>query len=134
MKLKTLAITTLILIGIGGVAAAIGTRTPAVDPAPKCDSPDARIVMDLGRHTLTLCEKTMVVRTFPVRLGRGGVGKTKEDRTALSAALASFGVLALADGCGRGSTPSRFASLAAAYLAAPGPVFLYSKKRLTFTS
>jgi hypothetical protein len=43
-----------------------------------CTSADARIVVDTGAHRLVLCERAREVAVFPVRLGRGGVGKTSE--------------------------------------------------------
>jgi murein L,D-transpeptidase YafK len=33
--------------------------------------------VDLDEHQLTLCEQGKVVETFGVRLGRGGIGKTR---------------------------------------------------------
>ena len=78
MKIKTLAIIAVVLGGTCGLAAAIGSRTPAVKADQLCAAPDSRIVVDLGRHSLVLCEKTTVVGVFGVRLGRGGVGKSKE--------------------------------------------------------
>jgi L,D-peptidoglycan transpeptidase YkuD (ErfK/YbiS/YcfS/YnhG family) len=61
-----------------GVAAALGARTAPVEGAPVCAAPDARIVVALERHVLALCDKDKAVETFGVRLGRGGVGKTRE--------------------------------------------------------
>ena len=43
-----------------------------------CSSADARIVVDTAAHTLALCETGKEVASFGIRLGRGGVGKTKE--------------------------------------------------------
>lgn len=59
------------------IGAALGARQVAV-AAPLCTASDARVVVDLGRHTLALCEKAEAVATFSVRLGRGGIGKMKE--------------------------------------------------------
>jgi murein L,D-transpeptidase YafK len=42
-----------------------------------CEHQDARIVVDLKEHELTLCQRTKVVETFAIRLGRGGVGKSR---------------------------------------------------------
>jgi murein L,D-transpeptidase YafK len=39
---------------------------------------DAKVVVDLEKHVLALCEKGAALASFSVRLGRGGVGKTKE--------------------------------------------------------
>jgi murein L,D-transpeptidase YafK len=43
-----------------------------------CAAPDTRVVVDLAKHTLVLCEKDKARGTFSVRLGRGGIGKTRE--------------------------------------------------------
>jgi len=69
----------LVLAGtVGLAAAALGARTPVVDGERICAAPDARVVVDLGKHTLALCEKDRARGTFAVRLGRGGIGKTRE--------------------------------------------------------
>jgi hypothetical protein len=67
-----------VLGGTVGLAAALGARAPVVDGARICDAPDTRLVVDLARHTLALCEKDRPRGTFAVRLGRGGIGKTRE--------------------------------------------------------
>jgi murein L,D-transpeptidase YafK len=60
------------------LAAALGASGPAVSADRTCGAPDARIVVDVAKHTLALCEKDKLVDAFGVRLGRGGVGKTRE--------------------------------------------------------
>jgi len=78
MQKKIVAIAVAALVGAGSLAAALGARTPAPDGEQVCNAPDARIVVALTKHVLALCEKNVTVETFSVRLGRGGVGKTKE--------------------------------------------------------
>jgi murein L,D-transpeptidase YafK len=78
MRLSIVAMTAVGVVGICGVAAALGARTPTIDAGRACEAPDARIVVDLKKHTLALCEKDKAIETFAVRLGRGGVGKTRE--------------------------------------------------------
>jgi hypothetical protein len=76
--MKIIAIAAVVLAGTGGLAAALGTRSPAVDGGSLCKAPDSRIIVDVEKHVLALCEKTTAVASFSVRLGRGGVGKKKE--------------------------------------------------------
>lgn len=78
MKLKRRTIAAVALVGTCAVAAAVAARSAAVPRAQNCAAPDARIVVDVKNHTLTLCERYTEVETFDVRLGRGGVGKTRE--------------------------------------------------------
>ena len=78
MKIKILAITAVVLGGTCGLAAALGARTPALSPGRICAAPDSRIVVDLEKHVLALCDRATAIGTFAVRLGRGGVGKTRE--------------------------------------------------------
>jgi murein L,D-transpeptidase YafK len=78
MTLKLATIAAVVLVGTCALAAAVGTRTRAVSPDRMCSALDARVVVDLQRHTLALCEKDDVVAVFDVRLGRGGIGKTRE--------------------------------------------------------
>jgi hypothetical protein len=78
VRTKLVVAVACVLVGSGAVAAALGARTPAVDGGGLCGAPDARVVVDLGRHVLALCDKTTAVESFSVRLGRGGVGKTRE--------------------------------------------------------
>jgi murein L,D-transpeptidase YafK len=66
------------LIATAALAAALGTRTPTVGSDRLCEAADARIVVDLKKHVLALCDRSAMVDSFPVRLGRGGVGKTRE--------------------------------------------------------
>ena len=53
--------------------------------AGPCAAPDARIVVDTAAHRLLLCDRDQPTATFGVRIGSGGVGKTKEgdDKTPL---------------------------------------------------
>lgn len=78
MKTKLIAMVALTLAGTGALAGALGARTPAVHGAGLCNAPDSRIVVDLDKHVLALCEKDAALASFSVRLGRGGVGKTRE--------------------------------------------------------
>ena len=68
------------MVLLGGTVglAALGARAPVVDGKGLCAAPDARLLVDLGKHTLALCEKDRARGTFAVRLGRGGIGKTRE--------------------------------------------------------
>jgi hypothetical protein len=76
---KRILFAAVILLGATvGLAAAVGARAPVVEGGGICAAPDARVVVDLGKHTLALCEKDKARGTFAVRLGRGGVGKTRE--------------------------------------------------------
>jgi murein L,D-transpeptidase YafK len=78
MKTKIATIVAVVLVGTCALAAAFGARTRAVDPNQMCSAPDLRVVVDLKKHSLALCEKGRVVGIFDVRLGRGGTGKTQE--------------------------------------------------------
>lgn len=78
VRTKVVAIVAVTVAGTGGLAAALGTRTPAVEGGSLCKAPDTRVVVDLEKHVLALCEKNSCVGSFSVRLGRGGVGKTRE--------------------------------------------------------
>ena len=53
--------------------------------AGPCAAPDARIVVDTGAHRLALCDRDKETAAFGVRIGSGGVGKSKEgdDKTPL---------------------------------------------------
>lgn len=79
MRLKVASIATVLLVGTCALAAGVfGTRTPAVGSEQTCAAPDARIVVDLAQHALALCDRDKLVEAFVVRLGRGGIGKTRE--------------------------------------------------------
>jgi murein L,D-transpeptidase YafK len=60
--------------------AALGTwAVPAsADDEVACDRESTGIVVDTATRTLTLCERGAAVRSFPVAIGGGGVGKEKE--------------------------------------------------------
>ncbi len=77
-SLQVGALAVVILGGTCGLAAAPGARDAGVVAPSICSAPDARVVVDLQKHTLALCEKDRVAGTFSVRLGRGGIGKTRE--------------------------------------------------------
>ena len=73
-----------------GIAAVVGVLALAVCHPPAragdpCGAPDARIVVDTAGHRLALCDHEKETATFGVRIGRGGVGKSKEgdDKTPL---------------------------------------------------
>lgn len=69
-----------LVVVVCGVGVTLGARDRAVagGPDPVCAAPDTRIVVDLAKHQLALCDKALTVATFRVRLGRGGLGKTRE--------------------------------------------------------
>jgi hypothetical protein len=77
-RTKFLVVTAVVFIGTGALAAAVGPRTPAVNGDGACNAGDARIVVDLTKHVLRLCDGKVVVGSFPVWLGRGGTGKRRE--------------------------------------------------------
>jgi murein L,D-transpeptidase YafK len=60
------------------LAVAWGARSSKPVLERICTALDARIIVDLKKHALALCNGEQTVDTFHVRLGRGGVGKTKE--------------------------------------------------------
>jgi hypothetical protein len=79
VRLKVVAVVAVLLAGTGALAAGLlGRRDPPVAGGQTCAAPDARIVVDLASHVLALCDKDKLVEAFSVRLGRGGVGKTRE--------------------------------------------------------
>jgi murein L,D-transpeptidase YafK len=69
---RTLAAVALAAVALGGACAR------PVSAGEGCSAADNRVVVDLSKHTLTLCAKSQAVAAFGVRLGRGGVGKTRE--------------------------------------------------------
>ena len=73
-----MAIAAAVLVGTCALAAALGASSPAVSADRTCGAPDTRIVVDVAKHTLSLCDGDKRVDAFAVRLGRGGVGKTRE--------------------------------------------------------
>jgi murein L,D-transpeptidase YafK len=77
MKLKIAIIAAVVLVGTCALAASVGTCTRTLN-STMCSAPDSSVVVDLGKHSLALCERANVVGTFDVRLGRGGIGKTRE--------------------------------------------------------
>ena len=46
--------------------------------AGPCPAPDVRIVVDTAAHRLALCDHDREAGSFGVRIGSGGVGKSKE--------------------------------------------------------
>ena len=54
-----------------------GTGSGPARAEGPCSSQDARIVVELEAHKLLLCEGTQAVKTFGVRLGHGGIGKSR---------------------------------------------------------
>jgi hypothetical protein len=82
-----------LLVGLAAVVVAGGTLVAASHEVPGirssaavasglvpslCVGADRRVVVDLAAHRLALCDGTTLVQAFSVRLGRGGVGKTRE--------------------------------------------------------
>ena len=59
------------------LAAACG-RSAAAEAPGLCRGTDARIVVATAAHRLVLCARDRQVGSYPVRLGRGGVGKVSE--------------------------------------------------------
>jgi len=79
LRLKVASIAAAVLVGTSALAAGLlGTRSPAVGGDQNCRASDGRIVVDLEKHTLALCDRDHLVAAFAVRLGRGGIGKTRE--------------------------------------------------------
>ena len=80
MKLKFAFLAAVLLGGTSAVAAALlgATPGPPVAADERCDALDARVIVFLERHALLLCDRGKTIETFGVRLGRGGVGKTRE--------------------------------------------------------
>ena len=80
MKLKFVFLAAVLLGGTSAIAAALlgATSGPPAGTDEKCVALDARVVVSLERHALILCDKGKTIDTFGVRLGRGGVGKTRE--------------------------------------------------------
>src|ERR1700690_433470 len=79
MKLKLAVISIFTLAWTVALAALVGQTHPKPKGAPQtCSAPNARIVVELATHTLSLCARDKLVEAFVVRLGRGGVGKTQE--------------------------------------------------------
>jgi hypothetical protein len=60
------------------IAVTITVLARTANAAATCTTPDARVVVDTARHQLTLCEQGHEAAVFGVRLGRGGVDKTRE--------------------------------------------------------
>ena len=75
------------MLGIAAVVGvlALGVCHPPARAGDPCGAPDARIVVDTAGHRLALCDHEKETATFGVRIGRGGVGKSKEgdDKTPL---------------------------------------------------
>lgn len=65
----------LVIFSSGAVTTA---QDVAVVHQPKCSAADSRIIVDVEKHVLELCQEGRLVKTFRIRLGRGGVGKTRE--------------------------------------------------------
>jgi len=66
-----------LVAGVAGVATAGCAHAPRV--ACSADRARSHVVVDTGRHELTLCEaQGTAARTFSVRLGHEGVGKSRE--------------------------------------------------------
>ena len=79
VRLKVASLAAVLLVGTCALAAGLlGRRDRPVGGDGRCAAPDARVVVDLARHTLALCDKGALVEKFDVRVGKGGVGKTRE--------------------------------------------------------
>jgi murein L,D-transpeptidase YafK len=64
---------------MGALVVACAALVAAADPArAPCAGKDAHVVVDSGEHALWLCAGAEELRRFGVRLGAGGVGKTRE--------------------------------------------------------
>src|SRR5262245_23020442 len=66
------------LAAVAGAGARIRHRTRATPADCSAYAGAAMVVVDTGEHTLTLCERGRAAAAHPVRLGHGGVGKTRE--------------------------------------------------------
>jgi murein L,D-transpeptidase YafK len=55
----------------------LGTASGAARAEGPCRTQDARIVVELEAHRLVLCKQAQAVKTFGVRLGHGGTGKSR---------------------------------------------------------
>jgi murein L,D-transpeptidase YafK len=77
VRTKLVVVIAVSFLGTAALAA-LGTRRPTVEAHQLCEAPDARVVVDLKKHVLALCDNGATVESFAVRLGRGGVGKTRE--------------------------------------------------------
>lgn len=74
-----------VLVAVAAVISiGVASHGPARAAGP-CAVPDARIVVNTAAHRLLLCDRDQQTATFGVRIGSGGVGKTKEgdDKTPL---------------------------------------------------
>lgn len=54
-----------------------GTESGQAGADNPCRTRDTRIVVELEAHKLVLCERAQAVKTFGVRLGHGGIGKSR---------------------------------------------------------
>jgi len=80
VKLKFAFLAAVFLVGTSAVAAALLGATPGapVRVDERCIAADTRIIVSLKSHALLLCDRGNMIETFGVRLGRGGIGKTRE--------------------------------------------------------
>ncbi len=76
-KTKSATIAAGALLGTCVLMAAMGARSLALASPGTCQAADSRVVVDLKKRALVLCEKGNAVGTFDVFLGRGGIGKTR---------------------------------------------------------
>jgi murein L,D-transpeptidase YafK len=60
------------------IAVTIAGLARVANAATVCTAADARVVVDTAKHELALCEQRHEAAVFGVRLGRGGVGKTRQ--------------------------------------------------------
>jgi hypothetical protein len=58
--------------------AALLCFTRIVASGQTCPAADRRLVVQAGAACLVLCDRSRVVASFPVHLGRGGLGKTRQ--------------------------------------------------------
>ena len=66
----------LLLIGLAGSLVLVGRQTRAALPA---DTKADRIVIEKARHRLTLYQGLTVIRDYPVSIGRGGMGRKRQE-------------------------------------------------------
>lgn len=73
---SVLLLTFLLPIGLVGVLLLVGRRTRAALPAQTTVD---RIVIEKSRHRLTLYQGQTLVRDYPVSIGRGGLGRKRQE-------------------------------------------------------
>ena len=55
-----------------------GRLSASDEDASSCKGRGTSVVVNLEKHALSLCNGELAVREYPVAIGRGGIGKTRE--------------------------------------------------------